>query len=72
MSSYSNRQEFELDTWPELRDKLQELKNLAWTIQCAVPRCHTSVGETPTRQGSFQPVAVETVAQELQLKSFSM
>ena len=28
MSSYSNRQEFELDTWPELRDKLQELKNL--------------------------------------------
>ena len=28
MSTYSNRQEFELNNWPELRDKLQELKNL--------------------------------------------
>ena len=28
MSRYTNRQELELNAWPELRDKLQELKNL--------------------------------------------
>ena len=28
MSGYTNRQEFELNTWPELRDKFQVLNNL--------------------------------------------
>ena len=28
MSRYSNRQDFELSSWPELQDKLQELKDL--------------------------------------------
>jgi len=46
--------------------------SLARIIQCAVERCSSSVGETPTRQGSFQPVAVGTAAQEASLNSFPM
>ena len=33
---------------------------LAWKLQCAVKRRHLSVGEIPTRQLSFQPVAIGT------------
>ena len=38
---------------------------LAWIIQCAVERSHSSVGENPIRQGSFQSVAVGTVSSVL-------
>ena len=31
---------------------------LAWIIQCAVTRCHSSAGANPARQLSLQPVAV--------------
>lgn len=33
--------------------------------ECAVERSHSSVGESPTRQGSFQPVAVGTISRRL-------
>jgi len=36
MSNYRNRQELELEAWPELREKLQELKNLA-NSECTIP-----------------------------------
>ena len=47
----------------ECDPETREQQSLAWTIQCAVHRCHFSVGENPARQGSFQSVAVETVTQ---------
>ena len=37
---------------------------LTGTIQCAVQRCTTSVGANPTRQMSFQPVAIGTAVEE--------
>ena len=36
---------------------------LARISQCAVQRCAVSVGASPTRQESFQPVAVGTVVE---------
>ena len=36
---------------------------LARISQCAVQRRHHSVGENPTRQMSFQPVAIGTVVE---------
>ena len=36
---------------------------LAGTIQCAVQRCTTLVGANPTRQMSFQPVAIGTAVE---------
>ena len=36
---------------------------LAAPIQCAVQRCTTSVGANPTRQQSFQPVAIGTAVE---------
>ena len=47
------------------QDILSGMYSLAWTIQCAVERSHSSVGENPIRQGSFQSVAVGTVSRML-------
>ena len=41
---------------------VRDTECLAWIIQCAVERSHSSVGESPTRQRSFQSVAVGTVS----------
>ena len=45
---------------------------LACIIQCAVQRCHHSVGEIPTRQGSFQPVAIGTIVEVTKQLKLSM
>jgi ribose 1,5-bisphosphokinase PhnN len=39
----------------------------AHVILCAVQRCRSSVGETPTRQLSFQPVAIGAVVEVTKL-----
>jgi len=41
----------------------RDTQKLACIIQCAVQRRHFSVGENPTRQVSFQPVAIGTVVE---------
>ena len=46
--------------------------DLACIIQCAVQRCHHSVGENPTRQGSFQPVAIGTIVEVTKQLKLSM
>ena len=46
-----------------LFEEVMRERNLARIFQCAVQRCTVPVGANPTRQVSFQPVAIGTAAE---------
>ena len=56
---------FNADTVAERQPQLVHHRRirLARILQCAVQRCTTSVGANPTRQMSFQPVAIGTAVE---------